>query len=119
MYSDRVELPLLLSGDAYPIYMDRVYFGELDGRQWRVVGYGRKYVWGEDVLGDPNGRCAKRLRPEWLRAHPDSLARIKADARMSVEQYMLAHPRIKTADDVRMDLVRRCERVLGRSDRSA
>jgi hypothetical protein len=102
----------LLNGkDGLPIRLHEDVWGE-DGKKWRIVGIGERYVWGERE----GTKGQRRLKPEWL-AHeePDSFERILDDAvNTSPVQYCYDHDlgAFSLGDNrpAKMaDLVRRCE----------
>ena len=106
----------LLNGkDGLPIRLHEDVWGE-DGKKWRIVGIGERYVWGE---GDGK-KGQRRLRPEWL-AHeePDSWESILEDAMAEHPITYCRERGIANESDgiagfhfaFKADLVRRCEKL--------
>ena len=103
---------LLTGKDGQPIRLHEDVWGE-DGKRWRIVGIGERYVWGEGE----GTKGQRRLKPEWL-AHeePDSWEQILDDAvNTSPAQYCCDHLGAFSLGDSRpakmADLVRRCEKL--------
>lgn len=112
-FTQRVKL--LTGKDGWPIALGDVRYGE-DGKLWRIVAIGEKYVWGEP----DSENVQKRLRPEWLaKERPDSWERIILDAMdtMAIQYCGNRGLEVKLAGDNRetkiADLVRRCENMAG------
>ena len=108
---------LLTGKDGLPIRLHEDVWGE-DGKRWRIVGIGERYVWGQRI----EKSVQKRLKPEWL-AHeePDSFERILDDAMAEHPITYCRERGIANESDgiagfhfaFKADLVRRCENLAG------
>ena len=104
---------LLTGKDGLPISLHDTVRGE-DGKKWRIVGIGERYVWGERE----GTKGQRRLKPEWLtHEEPDSFERILDDAMAEHPITYCRERGIANESDgiagfhfaLKADLVRRCE----------
>lgn len=112
-FTQRVKL--LTDKDGCPIALGDYRYGE-DGKRWRIVGIGERYVWGNRA---PEGG-QKRLKPGWLtKEKPDTWERILCDAMYTTPiQYcssrgLPAIPAVEDRETKVADLVRRCKKLAG------
>lgn len=70
----------LLGADGSPIVPGGVYYGQSDGKRWRVDAVGTLFAWaGLSKTARMRGEGPKRLRPEWLSKEPPAPKVLDAD----------------------------------------
>ena len=70
----------LLGIDGNPIVPGGVYYGQSDGKRWRVDAVGALFAWaGLSKTARMRGEGPKRLRPEWLSREPPEPKVLDAD----------------------------------------
>ena len=70
----------LLGIDGSPIVPGGVYYGQSDGKRWRVDAVGTLFAWaGLSKTARMRGEGPKRLRPEWLSKEPPAHKVFDAD----------------------------------------
>lgn len=115
IYNDWQTVKLLTAKDGKSIQLGDTVWGE-DGKRWRIVGIGERYVWGQNI--EKSGQ--KRLKPEWLtHEEPDSWERILDDAMAEHPvtyclENGIANKDFRDAYEAKeADLVRRCKKLAG------
>ena len=112
-FTQRVKL--LTDKNGEPIGLGDYRYGE-DGKRWRIVGIGERYVWGNCA---PEGG-QKRLKPEWLsKEEPDTWERILEDAQEADCVFYCWERKLNVGGvesfyaAMMADLVRRCKKLAG------